>query len=214
VSGMRAGHRQPIDFVAPALPTSAGKPPSGSGWLHEIKIDGFRLFGQRRGVGGRLLTRNGYDWSERYPSVLKALMALKINSCLIDGEVAVCDDRGVAVFDRLRHGKRVKPEAALFAFDLLELDGEDLRGRPIEMRKAKLAQLLDAAGAGLQISEHLHGDGAEIFLHACQLGCEGIVSKRLGSLYSSGRTDHWIKVKNPDAPAVKREAEEEWGKRR
>jgi bifunctional non-homologous end joining protein LigD len=82
------------------------------------------------------------------------------------------------------------------------------------MRKGKLAQLLHAAQPGLQISEHLHGDGAEILLHACQLGCEGIVSKRLGSRYVSGRTDQWIKVKNPASPAVRREAEEEWGKRR
>jgi bifunctional non-homologous end joining protein LigD len=120
----------------------------------------------------------------------------------------------MAVFDLLRHGERVKPQAVLYAFDLLELDGEDLRDVSIEMRKRRLAHLLDAAKPGLQISEHLHGDGSEIFLHACQLGCEGIVSKRLGSRYVSGRTEHWIKVKNPAAPAVKREAEEEWGQRR
>jgi bifunctional non-homologous end joining protein LigD len=126
----------------------------------------------------------------------------------------VCDERGLAVLDLLRHGPRVKPEAILFAFDLLELDGEDLRSVSIEMRKRKLAHLLDAAGVGLQISEHLHGDGAEIFLHACALGCEGIVSKRLGSRYTSGRSESWIKVKNPAAPAVRREAEEDWGKRR
>jgi ATP-dependent DNA ligase len=83
------------------------------------------------------------DWSDRYPAVLAAVMALKINSWLIDGEVAICDERGVAVFDRLRHGPRVKPEAVLFAFDLLELDGEDLRGTPIEVRKRKLARLVE-----------------------------------------------------------------------
>jgi bifunctional non-homologous end joining protein LigD len=104
------------------------------------------------------------------------------------------------------------PEAALYAFDLLEIEGEDLRNVSIEMRKRKLARLLEGAKPGLQISEHLHGNGAEIFLHACQLGCEGIVSKRLGSRYTSGRTDSWIKVKNPTAPAVKREAEEDWGR--
>jgi bifunctional non-homologous end joining protein LigD len=203
-----------VGFVEPALPTSASKPPGGAGWVHEIKFDGYLLFAQRKGVGGRLLTRNGYDWSDRYPAVLKAVMALKINSCLIDGEVAICDESGIAVFDRLRHGPRVKPEAVLFAFDLLELDGEDLRGTPIEVRKRKLARLLSDVGSGLQLCEHLHGDGADIFLHVCQLGCEGIVSKRLGSRYTSGRTDHWIKVKNPAAPAVKRETEEDWSKRR
>jgi bifunctional non-homologous end joining protein LigD len=143
---MRVGHKPPVDFVPPALPTLAGKPPTGSGWLHEIKIDGFRLFAQRRGVGGRLLTPNGYDWSERYPSVLKALMALKINSCLIDGEVAVCDEHGVAVFDRLRHGKRVKLDAVLFAFDPLELDGEDLRPLPLSKRRTALPAARPEAG--------------------------------------------------------------------
>jgi bifunctional non-homologous end joining protein LigD len=204
---------RPFGFIEPALPIGADKPPAGAGWVHEIKFDGFRLFAQRRGgVGARLLNRNGHDWSDRYPSVFEALKALKITSCLIGGEVVVCDERGVAVFDQLRHGKRVKPGAVLYAFDLLELEGEDLRGMSIEMRKRKLVHLLDAAKAGLQISEHLHGDAAEIFIHACQLGCEGIVSKRLGSRSSSGRTDNWIKVKNPAAPAVKREAEEDWGR--
>jgi bifunctional non-homologous end joining protein LigD len=102
--------------------------------------------------------------------------------------------------------------AFVLLFDLLELDGEDLRSTPIEMRKRKLAQLVRHVGSGLHLSDHLHGQGAEIFEHACKIGCEGIVSKRLGSRYVSGRTDNWIKVKNPAAPAVKREAEEDWGK--
>jgi bifunctional non-homologous end joining protein LigD len=88
----------------------------------------------------------------------------------------------------------------------LELDGEDLRAMPIEVRKQKLAKLVRNAGAGLHLSEHLHGDGTRIFEHACKLGCEGIVSKRVGSRYVSGRTDAWVKVKNPASPAVKREA--------
>jgi ATP-dependent DNA ligase len=91
---------------------------------------------------------------------------------------------------------------------------QDLRATPIELRKRKLAQLLNAVGPGLQLSEHLHGDGAEIFAYACELGCEGIGSKRLGSRYVSGRSLNWIKVKNPAAPAMKREAEEDWSARR
>jgi bifunctional non-homologous end joining protein LigD len=201
----------PAGFIEPCQPVGAAKPPAGPSWLHEIKYDGYRLMAQRRGVGGRLLTRNGNDWTERYPSVVAALYALKVKSCLIDGEITVCDNKGPAVFDLLRHGSRIKPEAVLFAFDLLELDGEGLRSTPIEMRKRKLAQLLRHVGSGLHLSDHLHGHGTEIFEHACRLGCEGIVSKRLGSRYVSGRTSHWIKVKNPAAPAVKREAEEDWG---
>jgi bifunctional non-homologous end joining protein LigD len=178
--------RPPGGFIQPCLPTASDRPRTGPEWVHEIKHDGYRLFAQRQGIGGRLLTRNGYDWSERYPAVLKALMALMVRSCLIDGEVVICDERGVAMFDRLRHGPRAKPDAVLFAFDLLELDGEDLRAMPIERRKRKPEGLLDGAPTGLQLCEHLQGDGVEIFRHACALGCEGTVSKRLGSRYSSG----------------------------
>jgi bifunctional non-homologous end joining protein LigD len=164
------------------------------------------MMAQRRGVGGQLLTRNGNDWTDRYPSVAGAIYALKVKSCLIDGEITVCDGRGLAVFDLLRHGSQIKTEAVLFAFDLLELDGEDLRPMPIEARKHKLAQLVRNVGSGLHLCEHLHGEGMKIFEHACKLGCEGIVSKRVGSRYVSGRADNWIKIKNPAAPAVKREA--------
>ena len=100
--------------------------------------------------------------------------------------------------------------AILCAFDLIEIDGEDLRRAPIEHRKHRLARLLRSPDHGLVLNEHFSGDGAIVFREACRLGCEGIVSKRLGSTYRSGRTQYWIKVKNPKAPAVKREAEEEW----
>ena len=98
----------------------------------------------------------------------------------------------------------------LCAFDLLEVDGEDLRRMPIEERKGILAKLLSHPHAGIAFNQHYDGDGAIIFKHACALGCEGIVSKRLGSPYRSGRVDCWVKVKNPAAPAVRREAEEDW----
>jgi len=204
----------PAGFIEPCQPIGAPKPPLGSGWIHEIKHDGFRMMALRHGVGGRLLTRNGNNWTELYPSVVAALYALKVKSCLIDGEITVCDEKGLAVFDLLRRGSRIKPEAVLFAFDLLELDGEDLRPMPIEVRKHQLEQLVGNVAPGLRLSEHLHSDGMEIFEHACKLGCEGIVSKRVGSRYVSGRTSHWVKVKNPAAPAVRREAEEDWGKQR
>jgi bifunctional non-homologous end joining protein LigD len=102
----------------------------------------------------------------------------------------------------------------LCAFDLLELDGEDLRHTPIEERKGLLAKLLRHPHEGIAFNEHHTDDGAIIFRHACALGCEGIVSKRLGSPYRSGRVDCWVKIKNPDAPAVRREAEEDWGHKR
>ena len=98
----------------------------------------------------------------------------------------------------------------LCAFDLIELDGEDIRRKGIEERKRLLGKLLRRAHPGIAINQHYEGDGTVIYKHACALGCEGIVSKRLGSPYRAGRVDHWLKVKNPAAPAVKREAEEEW----
>jgi bifunctional non-homologous end joining protein LigD len=100
---------------------------------------------------------------------------------------------------------------ALSHVDLLELDGQDLRREPLETRKATLASLLRASLPGLRLNEHLAHDGELVFRHACKMGLEGIVSKRLGSRYRSGRSKDWLKFKNPEAPAVKREAEEEWG---
>jgi hypothetical protein len=102
--------------------------------------------------------------------------------------------------------------AVLCAFDLIELEGEDLRRAPIEHRKRTLAKLVRTPHPGIVLNEHYEGDGAIIFREACKLGCEGIVSKRLGSPYRSGRVAHWVKVKNPKAPAIKREAEEDWGR--
>jgi bifunctional non-homologous end joining protein LigD len=102
--------------------------------------------------------------------------------------------------------------AVLCAFDLIELDGADLRRAPIEQRKQKLSRLVRGPRPGIVVNEHYDGDGEIVFAHACKLGCEGIVSKRLGSPYRSGRSPHWVKVKNPHAPAVTREAEEDWGR--
>jgi bifunctional non-homologous end joining protein LigD len=206
---------RPVGFIDPCLPSTAAQPPSGSGWLHEIKHDGYRLMAKRVGERVRLFTRNGNDWSELFPAVVRAVEQLNISSCLIDGEIVVCDDRGLAAFDLLRQGSRVKHEAHLFAFDLLELDGRGLIRVPIEERKYQLARLLHECAAGVQLCSHLEGPGDMVFEHACKLGCEGIVSKRVGSHYRPGprKCSDWIKVTNPAAPAVKREAEEDWNKR-
>ena len=142
-----------------------------------------------------------------------AVGKLPVRSCLIDGEAIVCDENGLAVFDLIRgHGS--KRSAVLCAFDLLELDGRDLRRRPIEDRKGLLAKLLHDSDSDLSIvfNECFGDDGAIVFREACRLGCEGIVSKKLGSTYRRGRSPLWLKVKNPRAPAVKREAEEDWGR--
>jgi ATP-dependent DNA ligase len=177
---------------------------------HEIKHDGYRLMACRDMTGIRLLTRNGHDWTPRYSLIVEAVDRLKARSCLIDGEAVACDENGLAVFERLRRkpsGKHV----FLYAFDLLELDGQDLRREPLETRKVTLASLLRRSLPGVRLNEHLAHDGESVFRHACKMGLEGIVSKRFGSRYRSGRSKDWLKFKNPEAPAVRREAEEEWG---
>jgi bifunctional non-homologous end joining protein LigD len=148
-------------------------------WVHEIKHDGYRLMARRDPIGIRLLTRNGHDWSPRYPLIVEAVNQLKVRSCLIDGEAVVCDDDGRAVFERLRQVRRRSRQVFLCAFDLLELDGEDLRREPFETRKATLASLLRGSLPGLRLNEHLAHPGDVVFQHACRMGLEGIVSKRL-----------------------------------
>jgi bifunctional non-homologous end joining protein LigD len=199
------------DDIRPCLPSPAERPPSGDGWLHEIKHDGIRILARRDGAGVRLITRYGNDFTARFPLAVEAVTRLPANSFLLDGEAIVTNERGLAVFDLIRH-KRHGADAVLLAFDLIELDGEDLRRMPIEQRKRKMAKLVRGPFPGIVLNEVFEGDGDVLFAHACRLGCEGIVSKRLGSNYRSGRSASWLKVKNPAAPAVKREAEEDWGR--
>ena len=117
----------------------------------------------------------------------------------------------MASFDLVRH-HGANDSVFLYAFDLIELNGDDLRRDPLEVRKAKLASVLAKAGPGVRFNEHIEGDGPTVFAHACKMGLEGIVSKRKDSAYRSGRSPDWLKMKNPEASAVKREAEEDWGK--
>jgi bifunctional non-homologous end joining protein LigD len=203
----------PTRFIEPCLPSIGGRPPSGPNWIHEIKHDGYRLMARRDAGGVRLLTRHGHDWASHFPLIVQAVDALRLRSCLIDGEAVCCDDGGLPVFWKLRQ-PRDDRHVFLYAFDLIELDGKDLRREPIEHRKAVLAKLLGGAKLGLQLNEHLAEPGDVVFRHACRLGLEGIISKRLGSRYVSGRSRDWLKFKNPNSPAVKREAEEDWGKER
>jgi bifunctional non-homologous end joining protein LigD len=193
----------------PCLPRLAKHPPAGPGWIHEIKHDGFRIIAQRDADSVRLITRNGHDFSGRFPLIMTALAALPAQSCVLDGEAIACDERGLSVFEMIKW-RRHDNAVTLCAFDLLELDGEDLRREPIEVRKATLKGLLRRARPGIAFNRHFEDDGAIVYEQACALGCEGIVSKRLGSPYRPGRSDCWIKVKNPTAPAVTRETEEDW----
>src|SRR5215472_7678703 len=114
-------------FIEPCLPSPADRPPCGPDWIHEIKHDGYRLMARRDPGGIRLRTRNGHDWAARYPLIVEAVNRLKMRSCLIDGEAVACDENGLAVFERLRRKPSGKHVFLYYAFDLLELDGQDLR---------------------------------------------------------------------------------------
>jgi bifunctional non-homologous end joining protein LigD len=204
-------HPLPAGFIAPCLPTKAQSPPSGPLWLHEIKHDGFRVIARKNGVKVRLYSRPGNDLTHRFPLIVETVARLRARSCIIDGEAVVCDSKGMVSFDHIRY-RRNDSSAFLYAFDLIEQNGDDLRRDPLEVRKATLANVLAKAGDGIRLNEHIEEDGPTVFRHACKLGLEGIVSKRKDSPYRSGRSADWLKMKNPACAAVKREAEEDWGR--
>jgi bifunctional non-homologous end joining protein LigD len=200
----------PPGFVEPCIPTLAAKPPFGPDWVHEIKHDGYRLIVRRDGAAVRLFTRRGHDWTERYPAIAAAAANLRAKSFTLDGEAVVAGADGVAVFDALHRRHRATDAMLLYAFDLLELDGNDLRSQPLGERKAKLAKLLARAPVGIVFNEHTDEDGAVVFRHACKMGLEGIVSKRLAAPYCSGPSRDWLKVKNADSPAMRRHRAGTW----
>lgn len=184
-----------MGFIEPCIPTQVAKPPSGLQWIHEIKLDGYRLIVCRRQGHARLFTRRGYDWSERYPLIAAAAASLTVDAT-IDGEAVVCDRDGIANLEALRNRKNDR-SAILYAFDLLEVDGADLRPLPLSHRKERLRQLLQGCPLGIQFNDHIEGDGAIVFAHACKLGFEGIISKDRTRAYQSGLSKTWLKVKNP-----------------
>jgi bifunctional non-homologous end joining protein LigD len=193
----------PAGFIVPAQPIERTAPPAGTDWVHKIKHDGFRLLVRRDGAAVRLYTRKGNDWSGRYPAIAMAAFRLKAKSYTIDGEAVICGPDGLSLFDELRRRDRAS-DAFLYAFDLLALDGEDLRPLPLIERKARLAQLLRRSKAGIVLNDHIFANGPAVFAQACRLGAEGIVSKRANAPYRSGRYSAWIKCKNPEAIAVQR----------
>ena len=196
-------------FIAPCLPTKAPHPPTGALWLHEIKHDGFRIIARKDGNRVRLYSRVGNDLTDRFPLIVDALSGLRSRSVILDGEAVACDDSGMSNFDRLGH-RRHDGTVFLYAFDLIELNGDDLRRDPLAVRKATLASLLTKARPGVRINEHIEADGPTVFAHACKMGLEGIVSKRKDLSYRSGWSRDWLKSKNPACAAAKREAGENW----
>jgi bifunctional non-homologous end joining protein LigD len=184
-------------FIEPELATQSAQPVASSGWLHELKLDGYRIQTRKQDASVQLLTRTGLDWTHRMKSIAEQVQALPAKSLLLDGELVVLAQDGTTNFADLQAAFQdgVRKPLTYFVFDLLHLDGHNLRGLPLIKRKAILAQLLESASPAIRLSEHLDTDGAEIFRKACELQAEGIVSKRADSKYVSGRTADWLKVK-------------------
>ena len=186
-----------LRFIEPQLLSLTDQPPQGSEWLHEVKHDGYRtLLIVQRGQA-RTYTRNGLDWSDRYPGIVSAAKKLDCRSAILDGEAIVQDERGASDFDALMSAIRWQPhKLVLYAFDLLHLDGQDLRDWPLLERRAKLRKLLKVDETSpLQFSEEFTGDSAAFFRACAEHGLEGIVSKRVTSRYRSGRSKAWLKCK-------------------
>lgn len=188
----------PVDFQ---LATLTAEVPAGPEWIHEIKYDGYRLQAVRNAADIRLLTRNNLDWTERFPGVASAIAKLPCHSAVLDGEAIVFDERGVSAFSALQQALGAGDSASVVyvAFDLLFLDGRDLRGLPLRERKESLRALVEgaggAAGSGLLLAEHIESQGAGFYREACALSFEGVVSKRADRSHAPGRSREWLKVK-------------------
>jgi bifunctional non-homologous end joining protein LigD len=176
-------------------------PPSGPGWAHELKHGGYRLQIHVRDGRVRLYTRNEADWTKRYPRIVEEAARLR-EPLIIDAEVVCLSDKGVADFDIL-HSQIADERAIALAFDLL-LSGDDIRRQPLIERKNALRWVLRKSREGIQYVEDTDGDGHKMFDAVCKLGLEGIVSKRLNSVYRSGPSKTWLKTQNPKAPAATR----------
>jgi bifunctional non-homologous end joining protein LigD len=189
-------------FLSPELASSVDQPPEGDEWLHELKLDGYRIQihvdekgGERR---ARLFTRKGLDWTHRMPDVARTATQLPVHAAIVDGEVVVVNEKGLTSFADLQAAfdEGAPHPLTYYAFDLLHLDGHNLRNLPLERRKTILEGLIQEHGEdGLRYSSHLRANGGEMLRHACQMGAEGIVSKLATSNWRGERSHQWLKSK-------------------
>jgi bifunctional non-homologous end joining protein LigD len=183
---------------APQLATLAASVPAEKGWLHEIKLDGYRMLARIAGGKVTLLSRNGLDWTAKVPGVLAAVAELGLGDAILDGEIVHLLPNGVSSFSALKDdlSRRDTGQILYYVFDLLYLDGYDLSDAPLAARKRALEQLLAGRGGeGLRYSEHVAGQGEAFYKSACAHGLEGIISKRADAPYRPGRGGAWVKVK-------------------
>lgn len=183
-------------FVPPQLATLVAEPPEGDDWLHEIKYDGYRAIAAIGNGNCRVYTRSGQDWTQKFSSIAKALCELKVGSALLDGEIVALDADGRSKFQLLQSSlKDGLIPLTYYVFDILELDGRNLRGEPLKRRKQILRKVLKGAPDDIRFSEDVAGHGDRVLAHACRVGLEGIVSKQADKPYQSRRTYSWLKCK-------------------
>jgi bifunctional non-homologous end joining protein LigD len=199
--GKKSAARPSPAAIAPQLCTLVPKPPTGPGWIHEIKWDGYRIGADVDHGIVRIFTRNGYDWSDRFPALAAELKALPVTSAYIDGELCALDDRGASDFGALQAAITAGRNGDLifYVFDLLRLNGKDLRKLPLTERREKLKKVIEGkmrrGWPHIQMSEEIKADAAIFFKSACKHKLEGIISKKAASRYVSGRSLNWVKVK-------------------
>jgi bifunctional non-homologous end joining protein LigD len=188
--------------VEPCLALLAAKAPTSEDWAFEVKWDGYRLAVHVEAAGGvRVITRGGHDWTRRFPTIAHDIRELGLDTAIFDGEAVVFDKQGASDFGALqtalggRGGKKPAAEASFCAFDLLYLDGHDLRALPLDERRSMLHQLIGRQHSSIRLSEEVDAHGAEFLKLACELGLEGIVAKRRDAPYRSGRGGDWLKIK-------------------
>lgn len=186
------------EFVAPQLATLVDQVPRGPGWIHEIKLDGYRMQLRRDGNSVTMRSRNGKDWTARFPGLVEQARRLDARRVLLDGEVVHMDEEGRTSFSGLvdQLGRGARADVAYLAFDLLYIEGEDWTGKPLLLRKERLGQLLDYAKmVAIRYSDHVAGQGEAMYREACRRELEGVVSKLADGAYHSGRSREWVKVK-------------------
>lgn len=195
-SRRRAGATAPPPFRAVQLAQLVDTVPSGDRWLHEMKYDGYRTLISVGSDEGRAYTRSGLDWSDRFAGIVTDALKLKVGSALIDGEAVVLDADGRSSFQALQGALKGAPATIdYFAFDLLELDGEDLTGLPLVERKAKLQKILPKGKSRLRYSDHIVGRGEKLLNQFCAAGLEGVISKLATGKYVGSRSGGWVKTK-------------------
>ncbi len=187
------------EFVRPQLATLVEEPPDGNQWFHELKFDGYRMLCHLNGKQIKFWSRNGKDWTNKFPHIGKSISSLPVKTAILDGEVVAIDASGRSSFQKLQQSiGRTGDSGFIFQiFDVVYLEGFSLTKTPLRDRKMLLAQVLETAGevGPLRYSDHVEGNGHEFFQQACKFGIEGVVSKLAESIYESARSRSWLKSK-------------------